>query len=541
MRSAWVALLLCLLIPAAAPAARDRTPPVLSGLDVTSGARWDDDALVQATITPNGDGVGDRAVVTLRSSEPVSLYLDLYRLTPHAQERVRTLSTYCRARCRLTWDGGGQPPGTFVGLIRAVDRAGNVTRAGRLLYRKGRGATAPVLRIRRVEAYSVRTSYSPGESVELRLAADRPRVRLSVLRLGPERTPTTNDETVSGIPMLGPIPVDWSARRREWSTLRVPIAPTWPTGLYVVRVTTDDGQTGFAPFIVRPAAPGTKRIAVVLPTHTWQAYNRADFDSDGLPDTWYVNPRRNTVPLLRPYMPYGLPGNLRRYELPLLHWIETKHPGSVEYLGDDDLDALDGATLAARYDLLVLGGHAEYVTTRMYDAVEGFRDRGGNIFATFSNTFFWRVDGSGGPRTITRSALWRQVGRPESALLGVQYLANDDGTRTVPYVVRQGPADPGWFAFEGTGLGPGSSFGRFGVEIDHTTRHSPPGTLVLAEAPGIFGPRYTAQMTAYTTPAGARVVAAGAFLFARSAWTDQLTPGSAEPVLANLWNWLVQP
>ena len=51
----------------------------------------------------------------------------------------------------------------------------------------------------------------------------------------------------------------------------------WSSGLYFARLTAPDGRAvAFAPFVVRPAVPGTSRIAVVLPTYSWQAYNFYD-------------------------------------------------------------------------------------------------------------------------------------------------------------------------------------------------------------------------------------------------------------------------
>ena len=56
------------------------------------------------------------------------------------------------------------------------------------------------------------------------------------------------------------------------------------------------------------------------------------------------------------------------------------------------------------------------------------------------------------------------------------------------------------------------------------------------------GMPYTGQMTAYTTPAGAKVVDAGAYLLARSAITDDLRLGQpTATILENLWEWLVEP
>jgi hypothetical protein len=130
------------------------------------------------------------------------------------------------------------------------------------------------------------------------------------------------------------------------------------------------------------------------------------------------------------------------------------------------------------------------------------------------------------------------MGRPESSLLGVQYRANDDGRRQQPFVVR-GASQAPWF-FAGTGLADGATFGQelggYGIEIDQATPFSPPGTILLADIPDVFGPGLTAQMTYYETPQGAKVFAGGVIDFGGSS-----TLPSVSRMLSNLWARLAQP
>ena len=92
------------------------------------------------------------------------------------------------------------------------------------------------------------------------------------------------------------------------------------------------------------------------------------------------------------------------------------------------------------------------------------------------------------------------------------------------------------WAFAGTSLSAGASFGRYGIEIDARTTASPPGTQLLASIPDVLGPGRNAEMTYYETPAGAKVFAAGALNFAASL---------GDPVVArimdNLWTRLSAP
>jgi hypothetical protein len=286
---------------------------------------------------------------------------------------------------------------------------------------------------------------------------------------------------------------------------------------------------GFAPFVLRPKAPGAARTAVVLATNTWQAYNFQDANGDGWGDTWYAGGNPPVV-LDRPFRDRGVPPRYRRYDLPFLKWLQFTGK-TPDFLSEDDLEEVtSGDVLRERYDLVVFPGHTEYVTTQEYDVMERFRDLGGRLIFLSANNFFWRVDRSG--NELRRIKLWRELGRPEARLLGVQYRGNDDGAKQRPYYVIDPDGAP-WL-FEGTGLRYGSSLGEsvggYGIEVDGTTADSPPGTKVLAVVPSLFGPGIHGEMTYYETEAGARVFSAGTLDFGGSAlfWPQRR-------LLDNLW------
>jgi hypothetical protein len=146
-----------------------------------------------------------------------------------------------------------------------------------------------------------------------------------------------------------------------------------------------------------------------------------------------------------------------------------------------------------------------------------------------ANNFFWKVRREG-PR-IVKERLWRHLGRPESGLAGVQYVGSDQGQRQAPFVVTDAAAAP-WL-FEGTGLADGSSFGRYGIEIDARTAASPPATRVLARIDDLMGPGRSAEMTYYETETGARVFAAGAINFVASMHDPRV-----ERLVENAWRHL---
>lgn len=373
-----------------------------------------------------------------------------------------------------------------------------------------------------VEAAFTRESYTPGATARLVISNRARGIRVQILRSGPEHVLTRSDVTMNGVPVSPRRFIGASAGRR---TVAVPIG-NWPSGLYFARLRAADGRVGFAPFVVGPRQLGKHRVAVVMPTLTWQAYNLRDEDGNGVGDSWYAHWQTKTVRLGRPYLSRGVPYNFRRYDLPLLTWLDRTRK-RVDVLSQSDLEAAQSSrALAAAYDLIVFPGHHEYATRREYDLVEGFRDLGGNLAFLSANNYFWEVERRGG--SIRKTRLWRDLRRPEARLIGVQYVANGKAPRQ-PWTVRRAGA-ASWI-FSETGLEHGSSFARGGVEIDGVAAASPRDIQVLAEIPNLFGPGATAQMTYYEAPSGARVFAAGAFYFTRMINFDPVVARIVE----NLW------
>jgi hypothetical protein len=392
---------------------------------------------------------------------------------------------------------------------------------------EGRAPTAAELRPS-VEAAFPRESYAPGSRASLVIYNAARGIEVRLFRIGSERVRARGNDELRGVPVTRPMQVGTSTGRR---VVKIRIGD-WPSGFYFARLIASDGRVGFAPFAVRPRQLGEHRVAVVMPTMTWQTYNLRDDDGDGKGDTWYARWNTHTARLGRPYLNRGVPYNFRRYDLPFLRWLAA-HGHEVDVLSDSDLDAVrSGDALAEAYDLIVFPGHHEYVTTNEYDVVERYRDLGGNLMFLSANNFFWRVVKRG--NVIEKTKQWRDLGRPEAALLGVQYRGNDGGGRRAPWILKSAPATS--WVFAGTGLKEGSAFSTAGIEIDRTSSASPRGMQVLAEIKDLFGPGFTAQMTYYETPAGAKVFSAGAFTLAGAIDRPQVSR-----VVGNLWAKLSQP
>ena len=116
-------------------------------------------------------------------------------------------------------------------------------------------------------------SYSPGQVAQLRVVADAS--QLTVQPIAAFSKSPNPYAPIAKDPPVGP------ARTVPWrpgsGTLTVRIGK-WPSGVYFVRVRSQAGQV-VAPVVVRPAHLGQASVAVVVPTYTWQAYNRRGGDT----------------------------------------------------------------------------------------------------------------------------------------------------------------------------------------------------------------------------------------------------------------------
>ena len=378
-----------------------------------------------------------------------------------------------------------------------------------------------------LEAHFMQRSYAPGQRAALAVSSDRRRIAVRILHAGLGRGGTDRNRVMNGLPVT---------RRRTLNRrprIVVRIRRDWDPGVYFARLHAGRDRVAFAPLVVRARASRRPRVAVVVPTHTWQAYNFRDDNGDGIRDSWYADSRVGSVDISRPFTNRGVPPHWGEYDEGFHRWMA--HTGKrADYLTDDDLDrTANTTTLLRRYNLIVFAGHEEYVTPRTYSLISGYRDRGGNLMFLSANNFFYRVLRKGD--RITRSGRWRDLGRPEARWIGIQYL--DWWMRrwpNRPYVLT-GARSTRW-VFRGTGLRRGDRFGKYGIEIDNRTRSSPPGVHVLARIPNIFGRGRSAEMTYHRTHNGAKVFAAGALDFGDSAPNRPVST-----MLENLWARLSRP
>ena len=384
------------------------------------------------------------------------------------------------------------------------------------------------------------------------------------------------------------------------------------SGVYAARLRAGDSEE-YVPFVVLPAPGRAARIAFLLPTVEYMAYANEHMAFDGAlaelltgqlptltPNQLFLNEHREYgaslydshsdgsgvcySSRLRPILnmrpkvetPWACAGedatNAREFILDMyvVDWLEH-FSFAHDVITDEDLHR-EGADLLAPYAVLITGGHPEYYSKAMRDAVHGFTQRGGRLMYLGGNGFYWRVamhrelpgvievrrceaairTWEADPGEYYHSftgeygGLWRHQGdTAPQRLAGVGFVA--EGFDKSSYYRRMPDGfDPrARFVFEG--IGADELIGDFGYhgegaagnELDHADRRlgTPPHALVLARSEnhtdlylvvneevlvnhsglgGTENEKVHADMVFYETPNGGAVFSVGSICYPAS-------------------------
>jgi len=351
---------------------------------------------------------------------------------------------------------------------------------------------------------------------------------------------------------------DPGARRRGvempspgWAAaVALPVDAAWTPGEYLVESWDAGGLAGVAPLVVRDEAD-SGGLLVVHSNLTWAAYSQylgssLYKGSDGATDT-----RALSVSIQRPVTGSGFAALLTG-DVPLTQFVEQQGL-TARHILDTDLDAWPSMAQAA--NAVVLPGHSEYWTRRMYDAALAARNAGVNLADLGANELYWhaRLDraADGTPLTLTvdrtlaqdptatatpqnATVRWAQapLNRDGAALIGQRYSA----------LKAQGGLQvwslPRWLAV-GTHLRPGQVLSHLVVNeadgIRPGEHAAPPDlqTVLLGVLRHRGSPDVAASTTYYTSGSGAAVFSAGT-----TYWTCDLTgacpAASAPPAVAQV-------
>ena len=270
-----------------------------------------------------------------------------------------------------------------------------------------------------------------------------------------------------------------------WETdFSLKIPPTMPSGIYVMRISSDGHEDAMPFFVCPPLGNPTAKLCVLVSTFTytiygnharpdyhagwqdrirdWGAYphNPAEFRNYGLStynlhsDGFGICHASHKRPLfnLRPgYITFGEANcsGLRHFQADS-HLIAWLHAKGIDYdiITDQELHN-DGVAAIRDYATVTTGSHPEYHTSQMLDALTAYRDGGGSFIYLGGNGFYWRIvrhhddpdlleirraeDGlrawASEPGEYYNAfdgsygGLWRRNGRPPQQLVGVGFTA----------------------------------------------------------------------------------------------------------------------
>jgi hypothetical protein len=504
--------------PPLAPQLPLPSSPEAEHLSVVSGAPFARDRPLLATVSPNGDGYRDFADVRFYLTSAANVTL---RAQPARRNFQRVTQPQWIVRRNMErgwqtvrWRPSPELDATTYAIVLTLEAGGRVFRYGRVT-RDSNAPPGPVIRVLGVDAAFDRSSYAAGETAQLTIESDATGLTLRLVDVAASEAQPTGNQ-LDGPDVVEPRHYEWEGNRDRAAAVPIDIGD-WRPGVYFAVVRNDQGDVGYAPLIVKPPRP-TSRAAVLISDQTWFAYDFYDGNHDGFPDSWYAG-GPDVVQLARPFDHSGVPWRFGNQEWPFLRWLRL-HQVTVDFLAESDVVTL-GSALADDYDLVVVPTHLEYVTEAEYDALTHYRDQGGDLIFLASNDIYWEVTVDG--TSMTRIARWRDVGRPEAALVGAQYAGSKTGD-VGPYVVVDSTA-AAW-AFEGTSLSANDFFSYAGIEFDVKSPASPPDTQVLATVRTTV---HRGEMTYYELGA-AKVFAPGTFFSGRV-----LQPLESR-LLENVWN-----
>jgi len=309
------------------------------------------------------------------------------------------------------------------------------------------------------------------------------------------------------------------------------------------------------------ALPTVDMTDVLLAHHHEFASSTYDVHRDGF-GVAHVSARR---PLFN-MRPTGRFWNFSM-DLCLIDWLEAE---GIPYdvISDHELHER-GPALLAPYRLVMSGSHPEYHSLEMLQAIESFLGAGGRFMYMGGNGFYWRVTfnpalpglmemrrAEDGTRAWAESpgqyyhatgeygGLWRRLGRPPNALVGIGFIAQGFDAST-HYRRTAASRDPrAAFLFQGIEEEILGDFGAWGdgaagLEIDcyDPTVGSPPHGLVVASSEdhtnafllvneeiasntrgvdGTLNSRIKADIVFFETPGGGAVLSTGSIAFVAS-------------------------
>jgi putative cell wall-binding protein len=404
-----------------------------------------------------------------------------------------------------------------------------------------------------IEGYSNKLSFFPGETIDLKVHSPEGAFSMDIIRYGNEEETILSVKDIQGKGQnyYG----DAYKNGALWDTsYQLTIPENWSTGMYAAKVY-DTHNHFYITFIVKEKSPENTDIGVLASTNTWQAYN--SWGGKSLYTSQLINGTRKyneIVNFNRPNPgadPTGNVGHLANGEKHILGWLERNNHA---YSMIAEKDVHDNPALLRKFKTIIISTHSEYWSTNMYNSLESYLKNGGNVLYLSGNGIYWKVafngdqmeakkDGGKHAFTGEQGGLFYQIGRPETALVGVGYRSTGFSV-PAPYKV----VNNSHWIFANTGIENGELIGTKGLnttrdssgaasgwETDQMDKHTPKNKVLLAQGTNknSKGVNIGADMIYYDHPGGGGVFSAGSITFGGSLAIDEKLTKMVNNVLNN--------
>ena len=174
-------------------------------------------------------------------------------------------------------------------------------------------------------------------------------------------------------------------------TATINIGTNWIPGFYLFVTRAMDGHIeNAAPLVVRSPLESSK-LLLVHSFLTWSAYNsfggRSAYFGAGATKTEMRTDRSRVVSLDRPIVGSG-GFAVHRDAISLVQFLERE---GINVDQESDIDIDSWPSITRNYSALVLSGHPEYFTRRIFDTFLAARNSGTNLAIFGANTAVWQT------------------------------------------------------------------------------------------------------------------------------------------------------
>ena len=169
------------------------------------------------------------------------------------------------------------------------------------------------------------------------------------------------------------------------------VGADWTPGFYLITSSSAFGQIeNVAPLVIRSPV-GSSKLLMMQSFISWQLYNsfggRSAYFGPGLDGVSDTDERSRVVSFDRPMLGSGS-YSIQRDAIPFIQFVEKQ---GLNVDQETDLDINQWPSITSKYSGIIVGGHAEYFTNRMFNTFIADRNTGVNIAILGGNTAYWQT------------------------------------------------------------------------------------------------------------------------------------------------------